>query len=138
MMEHLKETGMRLMRLFAPLFMAFALFAFAPAVSAQQDLDCRDFATQEEAQAVYDADPSDPNGLDRDNDGIACETLPSGMPEDEEEEASPAPGNGNGGGGTDQVMPGTGAADNGAGVALAALALLSAGGVARLGARRRA
>ncbi len=38
------------------------------------DLDCADFATQQEAQAEYDADPSDPNGLDADSDGIACET----------------------------------------------------------------
>lgn len=38
------------------------------------DLDCIDFATQAEAQAVYNQDPSDPNGLDADNDGIACET----------------------------------------------------------------
>lgn len=37
------------------------------------DLDCADFATQAEAQATYDADPSDPNGLDADSDGIACE-----------------------------------------------------------------
>jgi hypothetical protein len=42
------------------------------------DLNCDDFSTQQEAQAVYDKDRSDPNGLDRDNDGIACETLPSG------------------------------------------------------------
>src|SRR5699024_3483590 len=42
------------------------------------DLDCKDFATQEEAQAVLDADSSDPNGLDADNDGRACESLPSG------------------------------------------------------------
>lgn len=43
------------------------------------DLDCADFATQEEAQAVYNQDPSDPNGLDADFDGIACEeSLPSG------------------------------------------------------------
>ena len=40
------------------------------------DLDCADFATQEEAQAVLRRDPSDPNGLDADNDGIACENLP--------------------------------------------------------------
>jgi hypothetical protein len=42
------------------------------------DLDCADFATQEEAQAVLDADPSDPNYLDGEGDGIACESLPSG------------------------------------------------------------
>lgn len=43
------------------------------------DLDCSDFATQEEAQAVLNADPSDPNRLDAEGDGIACETLPSGV-----------------------------------------------------------
>lgn len=48
----------------------------APAL-AQQDYDCADFATQEEAQAEYDKDPSDPHGLDADSDGIACETLTS-------------------------------------------------------------
>ena len=37
------------------------------------DLDCADFTTQAEAQAVLDADPSDPNGLDADDEGIACE-----------------------------------------------------------------
>ncbi|MCQ9132250.1 excalibur calcium-binding protein [Streptomyces hilarionis] len=44
-----------------------------------QDLDCRDFAFQEDAQAVFDQDPSDPNRLDEDqgpDDGIACEVLP--------------------------------------------------------------
>ncbi|GAA2775177.1 excalibur calcium-binding domain-containing protein [Kitasatospora cinereorecta] len=40
------------------------------------DLDCANFATQEEAQAVLNADPSDPNNLDADHDGIACEDLP--------------------------------------------------------------
>jgi micrococcal nuclease len=41
------------------------------------DLDCSDFSTQEEAQAVLDRDPSDPNRIDgTDNDGIACESLP--------------------------------------------------------------
>ncbi|MFI9343616.1 excalibur calcium-binding protein [Streptomyces sp. NPDC052773] len=46
---------------------------------AQDDLDCRHFAYQEDAQDVYNADPSDPHGLDEDqgaNDGIACEVLP--------------------------------------------------------------
>jgi hypothetical protein len=42
---------------------------------AQADLDCADFTNQEEAQAVFDQDPSDPNNLDADNDGIACESL---------------------------------------------------------------
>lgn len=48
-------------------------------VSPTGDLDCEDFATQEEAQAEFNQDPSDPNGLDADNDGQACEdSLPSG------------------------------------------------------------
>jgi hypothetical protein len=35
--------------------------------------DCADFATREDAQAELDRDPSDPNGLDADDDGEACE-----------------------------------------------------------------
>src|SRR5918995_4043764 len=42
------------------------------------DLDCADFPTQREAQVVLERDPSDPNGLDADNDGIACEELAGG------------------------------------------------------------
>jgi hypothetical protein len=45
---------------------------------AAPDRNCPDFATQAEAQAVLDADRSDPNRLDDDNDGIACETLSGG------------------------------------------------------------
>ncbi len=40
------------------------------------DVDCGDFTYQEEAQAHLDAHPSDPDNLDADGDGIACETLP--------------------------------------------------------------
>ncbi|MEV6905388.1 excalibur calcium-binding domain-containing protein [Amycolatopsis sp. NPDC051071] len=58
--------------LFGPASVAFAL-AEAPAAA---DLDCGDFQFQEDAQAVLDKDRSDPHGLDRDKDGIACETLP--------------------------------------------------------------
>ena len=43
----------------------------------QGDLDCGDFATREEAQAVLDANPDDPNYLDGDGDGEACESLPT-------------------------------------------------------------
>ncbi|MCD9877684.1 excalibur calcium-binding domain-containing protein [Streptomyces guryensis] len=43
---------------------------------AQTDLDCRDFAFQEDAQAVLNRNPSDPFRLDADHDGIACEDLP--------------------------------------------------------------
>ena len=56
----------------------------------RNDLDCADFDSQEEAQAEYDSDTSDPNNLDADNDGIACETLDGGSED--------TPGNGGGGG----------------------------------------
>lgn len=44
-----------------------------------QDLDCRDFVYQEDAQAVFNSNPTDPHRLDEDqgqDDGIACEVLP--------------------------------------------------------------
>jgi hypothetical protein len=34
------------------------------------------YETQQQAQAVLDRDPSDPNYLDGEGDGIACEGLP--------------------------------------------------------------
>ena len=41
------------------------------------DKDCGDFSTHAQAQAFFDsAGPGDPHGLDRDEDGLACETLP--------------------------------------------------------------
>jgi hypothetical protein len=57
-----------------------ALVLSAPAIAQDDDLNCEDFATEAEAQATLDADPSDPNNLDGDDDGFACEDfgLPSG------------------------------------------------------------
>lgn len=62
---------------------AAAILALSPAALAQQgtDLDCSQFGApgaspeeaQAQAQATLDADPSDPNGLDPDGDGVACE-----------------------------------------------------------------
>lgn len=50
--------------------------AGAPALAASgADRDCGDFASQAEAQATLDADPSDPNRLDGDDDGRACEAF---------------------------------------------------------------
>jgi hypothetical protein len=43
-----------------------------------EDLDCANFATQQEAQAELERDPSDPNYLDADGDGVACEIYPYG------------------------------------------------------------
>ena len=56
------------------------------------DRDCADFDSQAEAQAVLDDDPSDPERLDADDDGIACEsfgyadeveTVPAAVTEDQ-------------------------------------------------------
>jgi hypothetical protein len=47
--------------------------------TAEADMDCSDFATQAEAQAFFLAHGGpdrDPHGLDRDGNGIACESLP--------------------------------------------------------------
>jgi hypothetical protein len=57
------------------------------------DYDCEDFATQEEAQEYLL--PGDPYGLDGDNDGVACEDLPSGG----------SGGGGGGGGGSAEPPP---------------------------------
>jgi hypothetical protein len=50
--------------------------------------DCSDFSTQLEAQAMLEADPSDPYGLDGDGDGSACEDLPGN---DQYESSDPLP-----------------------------------------------
>ena len=46
----------------------------ASPAQAAQGLNCDDFDSQADAQDFYDDDPSDPEGLDRDNNGVACET----------------------------------------------------------------
>jgi hypothetical protein len=38
--------------------------------------NCNDFASQAEAQAVLRADPTDPNVIDQNRDGVACEANP--------------------------------------------------------------
>ena len=48
----------------------------SPPTAPPGDADCSDFASQEEAQAALQ--PGDPDGLDSDADGVACEELPSG------------------------------------------------------------
>jgi hypothetical protein len=66
--------------------------------SDEDDLTCSDFATQAEAQAAFDADPSDPFGLDVDLDGIACETPivePVARDERQDREPEREPGRGN-------------------------------------------
>lgn len=50
-----------------------AAFDPLPYIGAGNAYNCPDFASQANAQAVLRADPSDPNRLDADKDGIACE-----------------------------------------------------------------
>ena len=74
---------MKLLLYVAALFVG-TMFVLAPAALAQQDLyDCSDFTYQEDAQAVYNRDTSDPYGLDgppgeayEGTQGVACEALP--------------------------------------------------------------
>ena len=79
----LRESSM--LKVTAVVFLVVAVGFFAriawektPDAQAQNTRNCSDFQTQEEAQAVLDQDPSDPNRLDEDDDGIACESLPGG------------------------------------------------------------
>lgn len=54
---------------------AFLLLS-GPAASAQDgDLDCGDFSSEAAAQANLDANPSDPNRLDANDNGQACENF---------------------------------------------------------------
>ncbi|MGY1741169.1 MULTISPECIES: excalibur calcium-binding domain-containing protein [unclassified Blastococcus] len=62
------------------LFLTAVLSVGFTGTAGAADLNCSDFATQQQAQAVLTADPSDPNNLDSDHDGIACESLASGGP----------------------------------------------------------
>lgn len=62
------------------LVVAMAGTAIAMEDLAVEDLDCRDFAYQEDAQVVLDTDRTDPHHLDGGSegvaDGLACEALP--------------------------------------------------------------
>lgn len=98
---------------------AATVIAAAPSVAVKSaDLDCSDFTSQSQAQAVYNSNPSDPNRLDRDGDGIACETAGgSGV-------SSSAPQ-----GGVETGAGGTAGLESEAILALGGLALAGAGGI---------
>lgn len=50
-----------------------------PGETSAEDRDCSDFDTQPEAQRFFERhQPGDPHGLDGNNDGEACESLPGG------------------------------------------------------------
>jgi LPXTG-motif cell wall-anchored protein len=66
------HRGRSLPVVFAALWVLTLIFA-APAFAQEDQYDCASFGSQESAQATYDADPSDPNNLDPDGDGQACD-----------------------------------------------------------------
>jgi hypothetical protein len=69
---------MKLRLITAGLVAVSATLVWSGAAGAQDVLNCDDFDFQEDAQAELDRNPADPNGLDgNDNDGLACESLPS-------------------------------------------------------------
>jgi hypothetical protein len=49
-----------------------------PAVAQADQYDCPSFGSQESAQVELDSDPSDPNNLDSDGNGRACDDYPYG------------------------------------------------------------
>jgi hypothetical protein len=55
------------------LFTAALSLGVSGTAHAADTYNCPDFVSQADAQAVYNANPSDPNQLDRDNDAQACE-----------------------------------------------------------------
>jgi endonuclease YncB( thermonuclease family) len=65
-------------RLLLALAVVGALAAVPSGASAMPsgEVDCPDFANQAAAQSHLLAHPGDPDGLDGDHDGVACETLP--------------------------------------------------------------
>jgi hypothetical protein len=50
------------------------VFDPGPYIGQGDAFNCPHFASQADAQAVLRADATDPNGLDADKDGIACES----------------------------------------------------------------
>jgi hypothetical protein len=83
MQEVLTFLKMRLLLAGFIIFSGLALFGDRTQAYGANTYNCSDFSTQEEAQDEYDSDTSDPNYLDGDNDGIACESLPSGSASDD-------------------------------------------------------
>jgi Excalibur calcium-binding domain len=112
-----------------------ATLPLAGMASAQAgDRDCPDFATQAEAQQALDSRAGDPERLDRDKDGIACETEFAGDPaaapsESGRPAATPAPA----ATGQVTVVP-KGAVDTGDGTSTGPSMLLALAGAATVGA----
>lgn len=74
-MNHLRPLARRAGTVTAGLVLAALTglpLAGAASAAPAQDVDCAGLS-QSAAQAILDADPSDPNRLDADDDGLACE-----------------------------------------------------------------
>ncbi|MXG91562.1 excalibur calcium-binding domain-containing protein [Nocardioides flavescens] len=56
--------------------LTFVALAGSTTSAQAKDLNCDDFSSQAAAQANLNNNPSDPNGLDTDGDGVACESNP--------------------------------------------------------------
>jgi hypothetical protein len=113
---------------------AVVLALWATPAFAQDDQNCDDFESQAAAQAHLRQDPSDPDQLDRDNDGLACEDhpdYPQGSARDETPVGQDTGGGDDSGGGNGE-LPFTGPNDT---ILPAGAALLAAGGLL-LGATR--
>jgi hypothetical protein len=54
------------------------VYPSTPAVAQEDQYDCASFGSQESAQAELDRDPRDPNNLDPDGNGQACDDYPYG------------------------------------------------------------
>ena len=54
------------------------IYPSKPAVAQADQYDCASFGSQESAQVELDSDPSDPNNLDSNGNGIACDNYPYG------------------------------------------------------------
>ncbi len=60
--------------------LACLLITALPSSASAAGKNCSDFPNRAAAQAWLDADPGDPDGLDGDHDGAACESLPCPCP----------------------------------------------------------
>ena len=54
------------------------IYPSKPAVAQADQYDCSSFGSQQSAQVELDSDPSDPNNLDSDGNGRACDDYPYG------------------------------------------------------------
>ena len=66
------------------------IYPSKPAEAQADQYDCASFGSQESAQVELDSDPSDPNNLDSDGNGIACDNYPYG-PSGNAAASTPAP-----------------------------------------------